>query len=379
MESYATLIGLPVAPAPPCLSLYQVTHRGFPESRQDRIRFRHLVSRLEQSLLRGYRRAETRARLEPFRALESDDAFWIRQQDGLAVLGSSGHFQTFSLRGRVPELAIVADTFHVKPLLREFQSADRFQILSLTRSEIRLYEGNRDAIEEIEPAPGVPRTLTDALGTELTEAHLTVASYGGAGGAAMHHGHHSRKDEVEVDADRFFRVVDRSILERHSRPGRLPLLLVALPEHQARFRSLSRNRHLLEERVDADPGSLGLEALRQRAWQAIAPRYEARLDLLTDQFHQAAARQRASARPEAVARAAVERRVETLLIDAGQTLPGRVDPASGRLEPARLDDPHVDDVLDDLAELVLAADGDVLVVPSERMPAPGGCAAIFRF
>jgi Bacterial archaeo-eukaryotic release factor family 6 len=51
----------------------------------------------------------------------------------------------------------------------------------LNRREIKLYEGNRDVLDEIEIALGVPRTITDALGEELTEPHLTVASYGQGG------------------------------------------------------------------------------------------------------------------------------------------------------------------------------------------------------
>jgi len=39
---------------PPCLSLYQPTHRHGPENQQDPIRFRHLVKELETSLRQKY-------------------------------------------------------------------------------------------------------------------------------------------------------------------------------------------------------------------------------------------------------------------------------------------------------------------------------------
>ena len=39
----------------------------------------------------------------------------------------------------------------------------------------------------------------------------------------------------------------------------------------------------------------------------------------------------------------------------------------------------VDDVLDDLAELVLRTKGDVVVVPTERMPSTTGAVAIYRY
>jgi hypothetical protein len=40
---------------------------------------------------------------------------------------------------------------------------------------------------------------------------------------------------------------------------------------------------------------------------------------------------------------------------------------------------RVDDLLDDIAELVLRKGGEVVVVPSEKMPTPAGVAAIYRF
>lgn len=41
--------------------------------------------------------------------------------------------------------------------------------------------------------------------------------------------------------------------------------------------------------------------------------------------------------------------------------------------------PDVDDVLDDLAELVMRQGGEVVVVPDERMPSETGLAAVYRF
>lgn len=52
-----------------------------------------------------------------------------------------------------------------------------------------------------------------------------------------------------------------------------------------------------------------------------------------------------------------------------------LDAATGQTAFAPRDDPHVDDLLDDLAELVLKMGGRVLVVPADRMPATTGLAA----
>jgi hypothetical protein len=81
----------------------------------------------------------------------------------------------------VGELAIVSDNFHTRPLRRYLQSADRYHVLGLSQHEFHLYEGNRHALVEIELQEDIPNTIEAALGEELTDGHLTVASYGGAG------------------------------------------------------------------------------------------------------------------------------------------------------------------------------------------------------
>ncbi len=182
---------------PPCLSLYQPTHRRQPENQQDPIRYRNLVKALEASLRQQYPTAETRLLLEPFEALAHDTAFWSHTLDGLAVLGGPGRFRALRIPQSVAELAVAADSFHTKPLRRFLQSVDRYQVLELSLDKIRLFEGNRHALDELALVAGVPRTIVDALGGELTEPHQTVASYRGAGGGNLgtYHGHGRKADE----------------------------------------------------------------------------------------------------------------------------------------------------------------------------------------
>lgn len=365
---------------PPCLSLYQPTSRRHPENQQDPIRFRNLVKTMERSLHESYAVEDVQPLLNPFRALADDHDFWNTTRDGLAVLGAAGFFRVYRLERPVPEVANVAHSFHTKPLMRIVQSADRYQVLGLDLQKIKLFEGNRDALEEVEPATGVPRTITAALGEELTEPHQTVASYGaGAGGAAMHHGHGARKDEVDIDTERFFRAVDRAVLEHHSRPSQLPLLLAALPEHHAAFHRISRNPFLLEAGLETHPDALDVEALRERAWKAVEPQYLARLADLVESFGTGMSKGLGAEDPAEVAEAAVAGRVATLLIDADRHLPGRIDAVTGAVEADELSNAGVDDVLDDLGEIVLRAGGQLVVVPAERMPTSTGVAAIYRY
>ena len=372
---------LPTSHDAPCLSLYQPTHRHHPDNQQDPIRFRNLVKSLEQSLRKKYRTREVRILLKPFQALAYQHDFWNHTMDGLAVLSAPDLFRIYKLQRPVAELAIVADTFHTKPLLRILQSADRYQVLGLSRGAIKLFEGNRDALDEIDLAPGAPRTIKDALGPELTEPHQTVASYGGVGGSsvAMHHGHGGKSDEVDIDMDRFFRAVDRSILEHHSRPSGLPLMLAALPEHHGVFQKISHNPFLMSDGIKIHPDAMPIDELRERAWRIVEPSYQARLAQLLEEFGQAKPKGLVGSEVAKVASAAVSGRVAMLLIEADREIPGHINTATGHVESRDISHPQVDDLLDDLAELVLNKGGQVVVVPPERMPTETGAAAIYRY
>jgi len=364
----------------PCLSLFQPTHRHHPGNQQDPIRFRNLVKEIEASLRRRYSAQDASAVLEPFHALAGDHAFWSHTLDGLAIFATPAMFEAYGLQRPVAELAVVAESFHVKPVIRFLQSADRYQVLGLSGASVRLFDGTRDTLDEIALAPGIPRTLTDALGTDRTEPHVAMRSHGeGPGRGRVFHGRGATKDEVQGDTERFFRVVDRGAREQHSRPSGLPLLLAALRQHQSLFRQVSHNPFLVEQAIDINPATVAPEDLRVRAWNAVAPAHATRLRTPAEQFLEAESRGRGTRALHDAAVAVTSGRVAHLLIDADRQIPGTFDGSTGRVSLATLDDPDIDDLLDDLGERVLRGKGQVVVVPHGQMPTESGVAAIYRF
>lgn len=365
---------------PPCLSLYQPTHRQHPENQQDPIRFRNLVKEMKASLLQKYPTREIQPLLAPFQALADDQEFWNHILDGLAVLGTSAMFRVYKLQRTVAELVVVADSFHTKPLMRILQSADRYQILGLNRREVRLFEGNRDALDEIDLVPGVPRTITAALGSESDGRERATRTYGPAGpGATTRHGMDSKQDAMDNDIERFFHAVDRAVLEHHSRPSGLPLLLAALPEHHHLFRKVSHNPLLAAEAIDIHPDALSIDTLRERAWQLVQPYYTKRLAGLIEAFGAAKSKDFGASDLAQVAEAVVAGRIATLLIEADREISGAIDATTGAITLDDLSNPDVDDLLDDLGERVLKMRGEVVIVPTGQMPTRTGIAAIYRF
>lgn len=366
---------------PPCLSLFLPTHRHHPDNQQDPIRYRNLVKSLQASLELKYPTELSQERLEPFLMLAEDRPFWNQTLDGLAVFGSSKLFRFYRLQRPVAELANVGTRFHIKPLFQILQALDRYQVLALTRDSVRLYEGTRDVLDELEMDPKVPKTMVEALGADLTEPHQTVASYGGTGrqSSPMHHGHGGRTASTETDTERFFRAVDRAVVEHHSQPSGLPLILATLPEHSRLFHLTSHNPQLIKAIVDSDPNALSVDQLRQRAWQVIEPAYRAKLETLIAEFREAKARDLAGDGLVDVARAVVAGRTAKVLVEAGREISGHLDRMTGDLTFGEATDPEIDDLLNDLADMAMEKGSEVSVIPAQQMPSASGIAAIYRF
>lgn len=373
---------------PPCISLYEPTHRSYPASSQeDPVRYRNLLHRAEASLRERYPARLVRPVVAKLEQVAGDTDFWIQAVAGLAVFGSADELKVFKLQQPVPELLSVADRFQIKPLIRSLQRDGRYQLLALTLTEAKLYEGTRDALDPVDLA-GAPVTIAEALGPELTEPYSKVTrGYGGGAGskAPMHHGQGGRKDERPVDRERFFRVVDREILERASKVSRLPLVLAALAEHQTHFRALSHNSFLVATGVALNPGALTAGELREAAWRAMEPFFEERLSAVLDAFGEARGHGRGSDQLQDIAAALAQSRVSTLLVEADRRIPGSVDPAQGVVAYANDAEgnsaatPADSDVLDDLAEAALRTGAEVIVLEAARIPSRTGAAAVFRY
>jgi hypothetical protein len=366
----------------PCLSLYMPTHQHHPENLQDIIVFKNLVRQLEESLSQKYSAGEVQKYLEPVKDLVNNDNIWNHTLDGLAVFSAEGIFEVVRLHKSVEELAIVADSFHTKPLRQYFQSIDHFHVLGLTLHDIRLFEGNRHSLTEVELTVDTPKTINEALGDELTEKHTTVDSYGGIGGesVAMHHGHGGKKEETEKDAERFFRVVANTIYDHYSKPSGWPLILAALPEHHNLFQKVSKNPLLLPKGIAINPASVSPDQLAKMAWEIMEPEYNQKLDSLVARFEQARANGKGSDDYKEVAVAAVGGRVDTIIVEADRIIAVRVtNLVTGNTQKKDLSNPKVDDLLDDIGELVIKMGGKMMVLPTEKMPSETGLAAIFRY
>jgi len=363
----------------PCISLYQLTHKHSPENQKDLIVFKNSIREIEDSLKQKYKKTDIKLIMKPFYKLMDDRDFWNNTLDGIAILTNRDNCVVYVLARPMENIAIVSDSFIIKPLIRAFQSADNYHLLGLSGNAFSLYEANRYGIEKVEMSAEIFKTIKEVLGDEYTESFLTHGSYGGTAGNAIFHGQGGKKDEADKDLVKYFRYVDKVVLEKFSNVAKLPVILVSLAEHQGIFREISNNPYLMEEGIKASYDSLDMGQLNKKAWDIIEPVYLEKTRKLINSFNDAKANLLGTDDLVQVGRAIFEKRVKTILIEADRIIPGKYDFSTGILELGNIDNPDYGDILDNMVKSVLRDKGEVVVLPKERMPSDTGVAAIYRF
>jgi hypothetical protein len=155
--------------------------------------------------------------------------------------------------------------------------------------------------------------------------------------------------------------------------------LVSLKEYHALFKQVSHNPYLLEQGIDASYESLETEQLTEKALKIIEPIYIEKINNLADSFKTAKANSLGSDDLLQVIKSALENRVRTVLIQENKIISGKIDYNTGKVDLGYIINPDCDDILDDLAELVLKNRGDVMILPEEKMPSDTGVAGIYRY
>lgn len=347
----------------PCVSLFLPTHRHPPQSDQDPIRLRNLVKEAETRLTAASVEG-AELLLEPVAEL-AETRDWGPPREGLAVFRSPDLVAHHSVPMTLPERVVVANTFHVRPLLGFLQAHERYYVLALSQKDVRLFEGTPFSLSPMEV--DLPGSLHETLGAEHEPAFLNLHATGRGSETAAFHGHGDAEDTREEDLKRFFRAVDSATwsLLRHEK---VPLFLAGVGRYVPLYREVSRYPHVADTGIEGNVDGLGAEDILERARPLAEELFRSRRRQELEQFGSAHGRGLTELDLQAMGRHAVQGRIRRLLLAEGREASGRFDFETGQIQPVAEKEPLHDDVLDDLAQAVLLRDGEVVTFPVDEMP-----------
>jgi release factor family 3 len=365
---------------PPCVSVYMTTDPHRPGGASDHLRLKNLLRTAARELERSYARADAASFVEPLaEAFESGGA--RRAGAGLALLRSPDVAIRYALPVPVPELTVVASTFHTKPLLSYLARDRHFFVLALSERTARLYEASPLVAEEASEAQLPSRVEEGVREQRSVDPYRGVHGAAGAGRAGHRRGTdgvtHARKERLA----RYFKAVDDRLCAFLRGRG-APLVLAGVGTHHGVYRRVTRYPHVLDVGIEGNVDHLRPDEIHRLAWPIVAEQEAHREAGAVAQFVAARSSGKTSDHLADVARAVVEGRVRVLLHAEGAHVWGHLDRNTGAChldvagEASRF--PRAD-IIDDLCELTLLRGGDVIEVAPVRMPSVSPVAAIARY
>ena len=369
------------------ISIYMPTHMAGADTRENPIRFKNRLQEAERRL-NEHNIDESRidALLGSARQLVNDNDFWQHQREGFAMFLSEEEQRQYKLPFAPREITVVAEHFHVKPMLPYIAEGEHFFILAASLNDVRLFEATRFEVSEV-ALEDTPTSLAEALKYDDPEAsldHYTISAGGRGGGGenAVFQGQGSGKDERNVNILRFFKELDngvRRILEPQG--SRIPVVFVGDKGIFPIYQEANHYNGLVDENVDGNPDDLDAKTLHEKAWPIAEPRLQGRREEDKDNYmHKAGADpEHASNTLEDILPAAFDSRIETLFVAQDAHRWGRYDLEARQVKLNDDEQPGDSDLLDLAALHTILNGGTVYAVEKESVPGEEVVAAIYRF
>jgi len=359
-----------------CASIYAPIASTGDDRLQNPVRLKNLRDRaklwLEQAGVRG---TDAERMLEPVgRLIEDPDL--ARNGPGLAVFIAPRALEHLFLPFDVPELVVVGQKFHIRPLLPVLRNRMCY-VLAIAETSARLYEVNGQHVQEVS-VPGMPRSREDALGPEYSEKQRQLHSVGPRGqfGSASHGAGDRGADEKNKDL-RYCQAVDRA-LTAFLGDSAAPLILACDEPLLSIYRHASHYAHVADEAIEGAPIRVSAEDLARRAAEIMERREAERVQRALKEFEDLEGSGQTARGAEAIIRYARLGEVARLFLDRSAVVWGRIAEDG---TPTAVAEPEsgAEDLLNRAAIETLLHGGEVFEVEKSELPPHVAAVATLRY
>ncbi|MEO8393285.1 MAG: hypothetical protein ABI700_09860, partial [Chloroflexota bacterium] len=312
--------------------------------------------------------------------------FWQHQRDGLAVFIAPDDFHYYRLPFRVEALLIIARSYYVKPVLPLFTNNGHYYILAISQDEVRLFEGTRYTVGQIDLPEGTPESVEEVLKFDDPERQLEF--YSGAsestaqGGirSGIFHGQGAGEEEQKKRIEHYFNLVDRA-LKTIFHEEQSPLVLAGVDYLLPIYRQVSEYANIMKAGITGSPEHLRPEELQEQAWTIVEPYFRQEVEKVIEQYQQLAVSAKVTDNIEEIVADAFYGRVDKLLLAIDAQVWGIFHPDTGKVVHFQSGQSQEDDLalLDFAAMQTLHKEGSVYALPQDEMPTDSPIAAVLRY
>jgi len=318
------------ASSSPMVSIYISKENGTLDMKDLKEKWKMSLSQVEHFLLKDYPSSFVDSFMEPLRkdnCLES-----LRHVDrGIIIFYSASEKGYLNVQTDINDLVVVADSFHIKPLLRIKNTARGFFLISMSSNAINV--------------------LVE------TNGHLyRLETY--------------RNEMIKTNSNKYIKTEPKDFiaqtaieLNKMIAPYKLPIILAGVKDLIGHMRKFLDHSMMLEESVVGNVEHLKTDDLRTRCFDLLEPYYLKKEMEAVKQLDFAVRKNRAVTYIEDIAVSAVHGKIKKLFVVENRQLWGRINKSNGEIfvSPKQLNS-HDDDILDDICQIVLSRGGEVVVL-----------------
>lgn len=367
---------------PPCISMMFPTIKAGAETAQNSIRFKNMFRQAQQVLEnQGMRKPQLEKLFDPALPLLEDTMYWQDQGDSFALFLSSDIFKKFRIPQRIEERLVVGPRFYMKPILPLFFEDARFYVLAISQKKVRLFQGAKDGIREVELV-GVPTDIDEVVKQFVEERHIVWHMLSGVRsgdrGQPYFHGQGAPSLHSEDKILQYFYQVDKGI-SAMLREEKVPLIFAGVEYLFPAYREVNTYSNLYGDFISGNPDRISPGELHEEAIKLLKPYFEqTKTDALEKYYQFAGTGHTASANTDVI-KSAVNAKVEALFIAKDAKVFGQHDPKSNDVQLHAKQTQENEDLLDLSVRETFLGGGRVYQLNRDEMPDKADMAAILRY
>lgn len=364
-----------------CISIYLPTGKTGADGKQSQIRLKNLLRQVQDQLIEyGYKKRGIEELTDSVQKLVDDTLFWSFQSSGIAIFLSEKGMCYYQVPLEVPELAVVSDRYHLKPLLPLLTEDGQFYILSLNQKQVRLFACTKYICDEL-VLQDVPVDIGTYLMYDDPERQLQFTTHtpggGGATRAASFHGH-SVSDEDKENLLRFFNEIDKGVRKTIG-DDQIPMVIAGVEYYLPIYREANQYNGLVAGVVTGSTEQMSIKELHEAALEVVEPIFVKKRLEAAQRYFEMEGTGKTYNDIEEIVKAAHEGRVDTMFVAAGVQYWGIYNDDTNEVKFESEANPENHDLLNEAAMQAFFNGGNVFALPPDQVPGGQDVVAILRY
>lgn len=220
------------------------------------------------------RKQEVEAFLKPATDVIPDIKFWQNQSEGLAFFIHDGGIKYFRLPVSFKETVSIGKRIYIRPLIPLFSGNGQFNILALSKNDVRLFRCTRHNVVEIEMEEA-PDSMFDMQVDDDPQTRTEIRNVNPYANNQLGYNKVSQTQDNENEYERneltrYFRAIDEYLMKMHEEEAaNIPLVLAGVEYLLPIYREKSKYPNIVDDYIRGNPEHLDGEELHKEAWKIV--------------------------------------------------------------------------------------------------------------